>query len=334
MPITSFSDHAISGTMFVDIDSIYGYANTFEEVVNFLGKQSRWKLSNKMSHTKNVFSSRFGIDCRRLHNYPITRYGAKVKKMKFSDLPSLMMCQATIDNMNGVSFTIGFHLTGILNMRKSGYFCHLELAVILAAMNLSKLRLLERDDLTLTQRGEISKLSKFICDPKNDYVQNSRYLNADKMVLFVKEFEHCLGVLADEEIYEELNIDDFTGFTEKRFEKALLQKAALYLSRHHVITYSTSGIKNYFMRNPANAIKIEKGFANDEIEFGTLAFEKLMQRKANILLGQLNNYFNTMGTTRVPFFFDVGFELVPEISQLGYFINAGIGCEQLTEMLQ
>ena len=320
--------------MFVDIDSIYGYSESFVKVVNFLGRGSRWKLANKIRHTNNLSSSRFGIDCRRLHNFPITLNGNKVHKINFEDLPSLILCQATIEKMDGVLFTIGFHMTGMLSMRKSGYFTHLETAVLLAAMNLSKLKLLERNNITLSQRQEISKLPKFLCDTTNVYMKTHHHLNSDKMVLFVEEFEKWLRKLADPVTYDSIDFNCYTGFSEKKFDKYLFQKAASFLSHHYVITFSTAGIKNYYMKNASNSIKIDNGKTSCGKLFGSLAFEKLMEKKANSLLSTLNGCFNTMGGTKIPFFYDVGYELVPKESRNGFFINAGLGRDALVRMLQ
>ena len=319
--------------MYIDIDSIYGYSEKFKRVVDFLGKGSRFRMFSNFKHTNSSTGSRFAVDCRRLYSSPITVKGNKVQRINFEDLPNLNICQATVDGMNGVTFTIGFHFTGLLFLRDRNYLCHLELAVLMTAMNWSKLLLIKKDDLTVKQRQEISKLPKFVCDTHGEFRQVISSLNADVLMLFVREFEFRLKHLSEPGPHE-LKIQEMSGMMRKRFDQDMFRKTALYLSRHHVISFSVAGIKNFFMRNSENSIKIVNGSTLDNIEFGSREFEKLMEAKANKLLKTIRMRFGSEDGQTIPFFYDVGFELVPQLSKFGFFVNGIAAKTRLKTMMQ
>jgi len=241
----------------MDTDSIYGYNEDMEELIEAFGSKTQFAMSSKTSHWFNSTGSRYCIDCSHLSQPPSFR-NEDAGTVPMNWFPNTTVCSIYVKELSAkVHFNIYF--LGVDRFKKDAKFTELQMGVINAALNTCRILCLdELSDINQhSLRNEFVNMYPFesAVGGKNwsNYVHNTEnHLSFVASKLFWSKFPVALAMIAadDEDVAFEtpetngMKYEDATGY--HSFTREHMVGFAKQLSKRYVFAASAAGIKNRF----------------------------------------------------------------------------------------
>lgn len=250
-----------------DVDSIYGYTETLEELLSSFAHKSQNGLIESMlmlpsttNPIKKTWSSRFFVDTTALKEKPIQLKSGKAGKISLERFPSIELASMSIGLHRSVSISmINIGTCGIV---REPVFNKTEMAVVNACINIARKLAIE----TCQDEGnsQMEKSFKEFHPAKTCYGEKSKKaatqdineLTKEEMILFAKSFRKALEIISDEEQHE-FNITkvEYAGIrSDEKFTPLFSEMVefARELLCGSIFVASISGIKKYFNKKDYN----------------------------------------------------------------------------------
>ena len=250
-----------------DIDSIYSYNRNIHELFKSFSKRTLFQMRVHMDPGRKAYGSRYFVDCTHVEE-DIIISGRKARKVPLHMFPNIEIGHLYIPNIHR-PFSVYLHNLNVNRLFKENRFDKSEMAVINAAINLTRAMCLNERNLKESIANEFhdftSMHTTYGAQSKRMASVDFNSLNDEATLLFTSRFKAAIELIANNDVrHGDFSNQKFHGISSDNpssFSRNRLATVANQLLKGLMFSTSISGIKKLFHKDQFQRIvKKERSF--------------------------------------------------------------------------